>query len=226
MKKILFLLLLAFSFTTTFAQTDVTKFLGFPVDGTKSEMIKNLESKGFELKTFDDNEFLSGRFNGKDVEVFISTENGKVSRILVCDENTMNESDIKIRFNKLCQQFKDNGKYLALKDYTIPDSENISQQMVIYNKRYEAVFYQLPEGEAMEQLQAAILLQVQSKYSPEQLENLTDEIKNEIYSDTFDALVDSIKNKPVWFMISGHMGKYYISMFYDNELNRAHGEDL
>lgn len=35
-----------------------------------------------------------------------------------------------------------------------------------------------------------------------------------------------IAMKPVWFMISEHYGKYYITMFYDNEYNRANGEDL
>ena len=32
--------------------------------------------------------------------------------------------------------------------------------------------------------------------------------------------------KPVWFMISENYGQYYITMFYDNEYNRANGEDL
>ena len=47
MKKILSLaVLLAFSLAM-YAQKDVTKFLGIPVDGTKSEMIKKLKEKGF-----------------------------------------------------------------------------------------------------------------------------------------------------------------------------------
>lgn len=32
-----------------FAQNDVTKFLGIPVDGPKSEMIRELKAKGFIL---------------------------------------------------------------------------------------------------------------------------------------------------------------------------------
>lgn len=39
-------------------------------------------------------------------------------------------------------------------------------------------------------------------------------------------LMDISLKKPVWFMISNAFGKYYISMFYDNEYNRANGEDL
>lgn len=226
MKKFLIIVISFIFCLSSFAQYDVTKFLGFPVDGPKSEMIRNLKSKGFKLNTLGDTEFLSGRFNGMDVHVYISTENGNVSRIMVCDENTTDERGIKIRFNKLCQQFIDNGKYLSLYDYTIPDDEDISYQTIVNKKRYEAIFYQLPEGEALEKLQASVLQQAQSKYTPEQLENPTDEIKAELFSDVFTSLADAVKYKPVWFMISDHYGKYYITMFYDNELNRAQGEDL
>lgn len=33
--------------------------------------------------------------------------------------------------------------------------------------------------------------------------------------------------KPVWFkIVKSDMDEYYICMFYDNEYNRSHGEDL
>ena len=38
--------------------------------------------------------------------------------------------------------------------------------------------------------------------------------------------LEKATKKPVWFMISGNYGEYYITMFYDNEYNRANGEDL
>ena len=38
--------------------------------------------------------------------------------------------------------------------------------------------------------------------------------------------IDCLNKKSVWFMISEMYGKYYIAMFYDNEYNRAQGEDL
>ena len=226
MRKILTIAAIILYTLTGFAQKDVTKFLGFPVDGSQSEMIKNLKSKGFKLTEVGGTDVLKGRFNGHDVQVFISTESGKVSRIMVCDENTMNETDIKIRFNRLCSQFQDNGKYLPLGYYIIPEREDISYEMDVHNKRYEAIFYQLPEGEALEQLQSTILRKVQSKYTPEQLETPTDEIRNEIITASFDTMIETLKYKPVWFMISELYGKYYISMFYDNEYNRPNGEDL
>lgn len=44
MKSVLATLLLIFS-VSLYAQKDVTQFLGIPVDGSKSEMIKNLKQK-------------------------------------------------------------------------------------------------------------------------------------------------------------------------------------
>lgn len=227
MRKILTIAAVILFAVTCFAQKDVTKFLGFPVDGSKSEMIKNLKSKGFKLTEDGGTEVLKGRFNGNDVHIYIFTENGIVSRIVVCDDNTMNETDIKIRFNRLCNQFKDNGKYLSLEDFSIPESEDISFEMSTHNKRYEAIFYQMPEGEAYEQLKSRMLKDAQSKFTPEQLEDPTDEVRNEIISSSFDTMMSSLKNKPVWFIITEEQyGKYFISMFYDNEYNRPNGEDL
>ena len=37
---------------------------------------------------------------------------------------------------------------------------------------------------------------------------------------------DKFYKKHVWFMISEYLGKYYIAMYYDNEYNMAHGEDV
>lgn len=209
-----------------FAQNDVTKFLGIPVDGPKSEMIRKLKSKGFVLNNIRNEEVLNGRFNGTDVNIFISSEKGKVARVMVCDENTMNEADIKIRFNRLCQQFKDNGKYISLEDFIIPEGDDISYEMAVKNKRYQALFYQLPEEEDLDKQLSEVAAEVWAKYTSEQLQNLSDETKTKIYNEVINAILERVRNKPVWFMISELYGNYYIAMFYDNEYNRAHGEDL
>ena len=47
MKNALLSLVLCCISIVGMAQTDVTKFLGIPVDGDKSEMISKLKSKGF-----------------------------------------------------------------------------------------------------------------------------------------------------------------------------------
>lgn len=77
MKNLLLLasvLMLSFAMN---AQEDVTKFLGIPVDGTKSEMINKLLAKGF-TRTEYDREVLEGEFNGMSVVVNVQTNNNKV----------------------------------------------------------------------------------------------------------------------------------------------------
>lgn len=213
---------------TCFAQKDVTKFMGIPVDGTSSEMVRQLKSKGFKLLTnHKGTDVLEGRFNGVDVHVYISTDNGKVSRIMVSDQNYISETDIKIRFNNLCKQFMKTGKYFSLGDYTIPEDEDISYEMDINNKRYEAIFYQKTEEDIKKEPESTNLkdednLTTEELYelAMDKLKNLTDDLQNQL-----ESMEDSFK-RPVWFMISESYGKYNITMFYDNEYNRPNGEDL
>ena len=100
MKKYLFTIVLVFVALNLFSQNDVTKFLGIPIDGTKAEMKAKLVEKGFTPIKERNTEYLKGEFNGTDVRVFIATNNNKVYRIMVCDENTLDEPNIRIRFNK------------------------------------------------------------------------------------------------------------------------------
>ena len=68
-----------------------------------------------------------------------------------------------------------------------------------------------------------------SKYTEEQLEHPTAEIETEIAAVRLRRKLEdfySCSKRPVWFMISDFYGKYYIIMYYDNEYNRANGEDL
>ncbi len=148
MRKIYSIIVLLVASVTLFAQSDVTKFLGIPVDGSKPDMIRKLKEKGFVSYEFD-NEILKGEFNGKDVLVFVKTNNNKVYRIMVADKNSSNETNIRIRFNILCRQFANNPKYIPesgnVNDYIIPENEDISYEMSVKNKRYEAAFYQIPD---------------------------------------------------------------------------------
>ena len=89
---------------TFYAQKDVTQFLDIPVDGYKPEMIKKLKSKGFTINRHNE-DILDGEFNGTNVNIAFATNNNKVWRICVFDVNTTDETNIKIRFNNLIQQF-------------------------------------------------------------------------------------------------------------------------
>ena len=143
MRKSLFIIVLLVVFIPLFAQKSVTKFMGIPIDGFKPEMIQKLKEKGF-VSSADDKNILEGEFNGTQVNVHVVTNNNKVYRIMLCDTYPMGETDIKIRFNRLCQQFKNNSNYITLGDYTIADDEDISYELTVHDKRYEAVFYQKP----------------------------------------------------------------------------------
>jgi hypothetical protein len=207
-----------------YAQKDVTEFLGIPVDGFKPAMIQKLKSKGF-TSSSQDKDVLVGEFNGTNVDIYVVTNNNKVCRIMVCDADPINEGDIKIRFNKLCQQFLNNERYLTAlpqSDYILSDEEDISYGLSVKNKRYEAVFYQLPANLDTKEIQNYLL----SKYKEEQLSNPTEELKKDITMTVFLYLSEKYSKEIVWFMISELYGKYYITMFYDNEYNRANGEDL
>lgn len=233
MKKILLFILMFFSLTMS-AQKDVTKFLGIPVDGYFADMKKKLIAKGFtyntQYKVFD------GEFNGRDVHVYIATNNNKVWRIMVCDKTPCGEADIKIRFNNLCRQFAKNKKYIPTNmgesDYTIPENEDISYKMIVDKKRYEASYYQISDHSSIDTLalQNKVREAFLKEFSQEEIDNPTEEqrekmisiISSVVTNDTFD----SMKNKLVWFIISETYGEYFITMFYDNEYNHSDGEDL
>lgn len=207
-------LLLAFTLS---AQKDVTKFLGIPVDGTKAEMIQKLKTKGFTSSEYD-KEILEGEFNGHQVNIHIVTNNNKVYRIMVCDARISDETNIKIRFNNLCNQFINNSRYTTFYDNIIPEGEDISYNMLVNKKRYEAIFYQNLDSTTMVKIQDHI----RENYKVEQLATPTEKIKDEI----LEMIIPYLEKKTVWFIISGHYGQYYITMYYDNEYNRANGQDL
>ena len=197
MRKFLTLLAMIAISASVFAQKEVTKFMGIPVDGSPTEMIKKLKAKGFttdegfmrDVKRgsvdWDGPEVLIGRFNGTKVRVFLGVEQNKVWRIYLADKDSRDETQIKIRFNTLVRQFEGNGKYVPLFDeQTIADDEDISYQMTVNKKQYDAAFLQ--KGE--------------------------------------DGTVD--KKRMVWFMISQRSDDYCIYMYYDNEYNQADGSDL
>ena len=196
MRKFLTLLAMIAISASVFAQKEVTKFMGIPVDGSPTEMIKKLKTKGFKTDEdfiqavkrgsvdWDGPEVLAGRFNGERVSVFLGVEQNKVWRIYLADKDSRDETQIKIRFNTLVRQFENNDKYVYFYEQTIADDEDISYQMTVNKKQYEAVFGQ--KGE--------------------------------------DGTVD--EKRIVWFTIVEGSDGYKIAMFYDNKYNQADGSDL
>lgn len=230
MKHLFLLLFMMLCCTTMNAQKDVTTFLGIPVDGTKTEMRQKLMTKGFTPKMIDEEEYLEGEFNGTDVFIKILTNNNKVFRIAVRDARMCDETDIKIRFNKLVNQFENNQRYFHFDQYTISDTEDISSEMRLYNKTFEALFYQERDTTKHDSVYSYSKMREQmlKKYSPEQLENPTEKITKEAISISSKIYAENLLKKKVWFRIfkKKYQDEYFIAIFYDNEYNRANGEDL
>ncbi len=225
MKKAILLILL-FASTIVNAQKEVTKFLGIPVDGFKPEMINKLKAKGFQFdKQLD---CLTGEFNGHNVLISVVTNNNNVWRIVIQDAATQDETGIKIRFNKLVQQFLKNEKYMpaSLVDPTLSDEEDISYEMLVHKKRYEAAFYQLPSKADTLETQTALKHKLLEIFTQEQLENPTEEQLSDIKYEAMMFMLDLCSKRSVWFLIDENYGKYRIVMYYDNEYNHSDGEDL
>ena len=215
-----------------------TKFLGIPVDGTRFEVNQKLKAKGF-VRDYDATEqagfeVLEGEFNGRDVRVFVETNRNKVYRICLVDKSPVDETQIKIRFNNLCNQFENNSKYISYDSigYRISDNEDISYEMSVNKKQYQAIFYQkFSESDSMliaKYIKKELLKQYENNDS---LMALPEETKlksinmSEKYALSMAFLAFNF-SRNVWFTINEFYGKYYISMYYDNEYNEANGEDL
>ena len=226
--------------STVFGQSESTlKFLGIPVDGSKSEMVEILKSKGFEYDS--ESDFLIGDFNGRESHIGIVENHGKVYRVVVFDANTYDAGETRIRFNNLIHQFENNDKYFYIfPNDIIPEDEDIHYEILVNKKQYIAEFRYNPLygndelrdrliNEAVEESK----LFLEEKKDEKTIDGIT---YGEFYSDkdNYDQLISAqvslkviqMSNSSVWFKIFEHYGKYYIGLYYDNLLNAPNGEDL
>ena len=241
MKKLLsFVIGMFVMYSFVFGQSESTlKFLGIPVDGSKSEMVAALKSKGFEYDS--ESDFLIGDFNGKKSEIGIVENHGKVYRVVVFDADTYDAGEIRIRFNNLIHQFENNDKYFYIfPNDIIPEDEDIHYEILVNKKQYIAEFRYNPLygndelrdkviNEAVEESK----LFLEEKKDEKNIDGIT---FGEFYSDkdNYDKLISfhfglkviQMSNGSIWFKIFEHYGKYYIGLYYDNLLNAPNGEDL
>lgn len=216
MKRILTILATMFFSLSVYAQSASSpiSFLGIPVDGSKTNMINEIKKKGFDLiKTNNGEEVLVGEFNGRMSEIYVATNRNKVFRVMVAYADYVTESQIKINYNNLLQQFQNNEKYVGLEEnHLIPDEEDISYEMDIHNKNYDASYWvkPTPTDEVIEELKKA-----------------TKEMSEEEASLYVVKKYFEMMNGVVWFRIfEDGIDKYNIAIYYDNLLNKSNGEDL
>ena len=221
-KLIIFPLLFVAVFAS--AQIEVTKFLGIPVDGNKQQMIQKIKEKGYLYNSNYDR--LEGEFNGRDVFIYVVTNNNKVYRILVEDAVYSSEGDIKIRFNTLLRQFENNNqKYFSMstEDGELSESEDISYEMTVNNKRYEAAFIQTNNT-----LDSVTLSKKMEEFNKENYgdDYLLDMTAEQILDASIKFFLSLYIDNSVWFMINERYGRYGILLYYDNNRKRANGEEL
>lgn len=203
-------------------KTDVTTFLGIPVDGTVSCMKQRLIAKGFKQDSYK----LSGQFNGQDVYLTIVSYKDKVWRVVVENKAPYSKEQIRPQFNNLVRLFKNSSKYVYTEQSapTIDKSEDISYEMYINNKVYEAQFFQKShvEGDLKKKIEQ-LKLSVKEKFcffANEEDEHLLNGIIE-------NSISIAQLSKSVWFKIfRDSYDIYHIAIFYDNEYNRPNGEDL
>lgn len=148
MKKGLSLAFLLMLSVAIYAQKEITKFMGIPVDGSKTAMIQKLKNKGF--VDIGERDWLEGEFNGEEVLVSPAMNNNKVFRIGVFDKHERNETQIRIRFNRLLNQFINNKKYVQLSGRELTEEDNIYYDLSIKKKQIDATFAQRPEDNDLE----------------------------------------------------------------------------
>lgn len=229
MKRLLALCLACVLALGAAAQADVTTFMGIPVDGTKAAMRQALARKGFTPLDVGDLDVFNGEFNGSEVNVHIGINKSKVCRIMVCDAVRRGEAAIKNRFNNLITEFAGTGRYLVSEDNAaIPDRENISYEMTVNKKMYDAEFWQMPRPELLDTLEFQQKLgdELRTRFPEDKPAPTDDELQQATQEITRQYMFDLIYNKHVWFMIVQDRGQYYIAIYYDNVYNQAHGEDL
>lgn len=227
MKKLFIILAAVCMAVSGMAQTYPTKFLGIPIDGSKADMMRKIQAKGYTYNSEFD--CLQGEFNGTPVNIYITTNNNKVCRIMVAEQYTCSESDIRIRFNNLMHQFDNHENYLGYNMWQefIPEDEDISYEMTINNKIYQAEYVQMTheldntrlDGDAM------LIADHIDQYLPREVIAELD-TKSLSKFCVAKAVIMQYENNQVWFRINEYNGEYYLTIFYENMYNKANGEDL
>lgn len=254
MKRIVIALLAVLSFMPAWGQDNwqqyftPVKFMGIPVDGTKENMIKSLEGKGFVYDDIYDQ--LYGEFNGEHVSVTLKTYKGKVCRVCVIPFDARSENQARHRYNELCYQFENTDRYIKPSDLTDHISGFLEEE---YNK----IVADKPEFAGVRDQFDEIVNMLRADFSTLRLKCVyeipeSDDIswnlyENEeayeaffyqkasfsVFPEDIDQFLEfpiaysaSLLNRMVWMALIKDSGGYKTVIYYDNAENHAQGEDL
>ncbi len=144
MKKIFLSAILLLSSIIIYAQRKVIEYMGIPIDGTKSEMIRKLQAKGGEyISAFDWVEMKNGN---RTSYITINTYNDKVWRLVITPFGwpTSDEAKVKAHYNDLCNMCEGPLYYPIREVLPISDEENIAYEMKVHNKKYSIACFSIP----------------------------------------------------------------------------------
>ena len=179
MKRIFLITLLTLFTIAGFSQSNGTlKFLDIPVDGTEAQFVAKLKNKGFSYSS--ETGTYKGQFNGSMVDVYIHTNHNIIDRVVVVFPER-DEEGIKVEFNNLLSQFWGNKKYIDLMfNDEIPKEEDISYEITVKNKAYEAVFHYFDPNRDQMSLLDEFLEYLSDYLSTDQKADLKNNIKDYI----------------------------------------------
>ena len=227
LKRFFILLLIACSSFVCNAQTPI-KFLGIPVDGSKTNMIAQLTAQGFRYDSLHD--CLEGLFNGKESNIMIHENNGVVDRVMVW--YPVPTSMAKSAFNSLLRQFRTSDKYVSEDANPIPDTENAPYEL--HNgKMYSAVFFPDPfvedgDKELQDYIANTTAKQVIEIVRAGELENPTEDRVEALSNIISTRLIIDNATSAVWFRLvaSPSEADCLMYIYYDNLLNQTQQNDL
>lgn len=132
MKNVLLIMITMCMTITMSAQQTVTSLFGIHTGDSKENTIRQFHKKGFYTDHL--SKVLKGRWQGRDVNVFLIAKDGIVTTIVIDDqEATTSENAIKERFNNIVTTTGSKSRLLNEKD-------NLWQGIMQENKKYEAVY--------------------------------------------------------------------------------------
>lgn len=226
MKRIILTFVLSLFCLLSFGQNSGTlKFLGIPIDGTESSFAEKLKNKGFVYSSYYDG--YRGQFNGQTVTVYIHTNHNLVDRVYVSFPKTT-ERSIKNDFNTLLRQFKHNNKYTDLSfNEEIPETEDISYEMSINDKHYQASFCYFDPNRDPASLIDPLCDELVKSFPSELVEQMRSTMKDSLNSsdeeqqaaieDALPALYEKINSDPEKMVL-------YIATILDAMNSLADGE--
>ena len=206
-----------------FGKEETIRFLGIPVDGPKSEMIRKLQAKGYEYVSEED--FFMGFYMGDPVYLFLQVVNEKVSRVIVYDIEQRTEEEIKYRFNSIYGRFASNRRYerLGKKNRILSPEDKLAYEMKRHKYVHKAVFKQVRVDEADAEIAKTSAPAVGVRpVDMEQIKGDYRERRRRMHARAIGYVnrhtTESYKSQ-VWFVISERFGKFGVVMLYDNVLN-------